>query len=268
MQISKIRNRESRGGFSLIEAMAAVTLLAFIGGSVWIIINRCMTAAADCVQQMRAFETARENMEGLLTSEAVEAKTDFGFSDKYPDIQWRTTVETVSAPIGSGMWAQAICSAEYTDAAGEVRTVELTHWLTELTKEQVDKMRAMTDQQQAELDEYIIETAQQAAAYIGVTSETIEQWVDGGMPVTAEGYYLKPWLELYFETKGQPNPMERAGVLEQHPGLKAAADGMQPGGKKGAQGGQQPAQQGNSDIPADLQKIMPPEMVELLQKGK
>ncbi len=267
MQISRIRNRGGRGGFSLIEAMAAVAVLAFIGTSVWVVINRCMTAAADCVQQMRAFEIARENMENLLASDAVEAKTDYGISEKYPDIQWRTTVETISDPVGSGMWAQAVCSAEYTNATGEVKTVELTHWLTELSKEQMNMLSALTQQQSAQLNEYIIREEQQAAAYAGVTTETIRQWVAGGMPVTAAAYYLKPWLELYLETNGQPSQQEKYNLLEQYPEL-AAVGGIQPAGQKGTQPGQQPSQQDNKNIPADLQKIMPPEMLELLQKGK
>jgi hypothetical protein len=38
------------------------------------------------------------------------------------------------------LWVRGICSAEYTDAAGEAKTIEMTHWLTSLTKEQLLEM--------------------------------------------------------------------------------------------------------------------------------
>jgi hypothetical protein len=96
-----------------------------------------MASAVDLTARMRAFEVARENMEKLLSSRSVTEMVEYGSSDKYPEIQWQTVVEVFYDPLTSRMWLQGICSADYTDAAGEVQTIELTHWLTDMTKEQL-----------------------------------------------------------------------------------------------------------------------------------
>jgi len=123
--------------FSLLEVAAALTILALVSSSVLVVINRCMVSASDLTLRMRAFEVARENMEKLLASESVSEMAEFGNSDEYPQIQWQTTVETFYEPVTARMWIQAVCSAEYTDTAGDVQAVELTHWLTDLTKKQL-----------------------------------------------------------------------------------------------------------------------------------
>ncbi len=123
--------------FSLIEAVTALAILAIITSSVLVVINRCTASAANSVLRMQAFEVARNNMEALLTADSVAEMVEYGSSDKYPAIQWRTTVESFPEPVTSRMWVQAICSAEYTDTAGEVQTIELTHWLTNLSKEEM-----------------------------------------------------------------------------------------------------------------------------------
>ncbi len=88
---------------------------------------------------MQAFEVARDNMETLLSKDSVEEVVEYGSSDKYPGIKWQTTVEMFDAPVMEEMqiWVRGICSAEYTDTAGQAQMIELTHWLTALTKEQV-----------------------------------------------------------------------------------------------------------------------------------
>jgi hypothetical protein len=65
---------------------------------------------------------------------------EYGSSDKHPEIQWKTAVEAFYEPVTEQMWVRAICSAEYADTAGDVQTIELTHWLTSLTKEQIIQM--------------------------------------------------------------------------------------------------------------------------------
>ena len=89
---------------------------------------------------MRAFEVARENMEKLLASESVAETSDYGESEKYPEIQWQTMVETFYEPLTSRIWFQAICSAQYTDTEGDEQTIELAHWLTEVSKAQLIQM--------------------------------------------------------------------------------------------------------------------------------
>ena len=137
----------AKKAFSLIETVTALTILALISSSVLVVINRCVVSAADSTQRMQAFEIARENMEKLLNADSVAEMAEYGQSDKYPGSQWQTTVEAFYEPITERMWIQAICSAEYPDSAGQVQTVELTHWLTDLSKEQ---LLQIIDQQQKE----------------------------------------------------------------------------------------------------------------------
>jgi hypothetical protein len=203
--------------------MAAAVLLAFIGASVWVVMERCMTSAADTTQRMRAFEIARENMEKLLVSDSVNEMTEFGVSETFPDIRWQTTVESFYEPIASRMWVRAVCSAEYTDTAGETNTVELTHWLTNLTTDQMQQMTARMQQQGQQLAKYIIETEDLAAQYAGVNVETIRQWVRNGMPTTAEGAYLKPWLDTYLQTDGKPTAQDKQDTITQYPELATTA---------------------------------------------
>ena len=140
-KLSAIRHTPySKSAFSLVEAVTALIILALVSSSVLVVINRCITSAAGSSLRMQAFEVARENMETLLSKDSVAEMAEYGSSDKYPEIQWQTVVETFYEPSASRMWVQAICSAEYTDMAGEVQTVELTHWLTDLTKEQLLKI--------------------------------------------------------------------------------------------------------------------------------
>jgi hypothetical protein len=203
------------------ESMAAVALLAFIGASAWVVMDRCMMSAADSTQRMRAFEVARENMEKLLGSASVMESTEYGVSEKFPDIRWQTAVETFYEPVNSHMWVQAVCSAEYSDSAGESRTVELAHWLTELTKEQVQELMRRMEIKKQMLAEQTIETEDLAAEYAGVSVEAVRQWVQNGMPVTEDGKYLKPWLDLYLETNGSPTEDQKQTVISVHPELPA-----------------------------------------------
>jgi hypothetical protein len=202
--------------------MTACVLLAFIGSSVWVVMDRCMISAADTTQRMRAFVIAQDNMEKLLIAESVEEMIEYGVSEKFPDIRWQTAVESFYEPLGSRMWVRAVCSAEYTDAAGETKTVELTHWLTDLTNEQLQQMTERTQLQRQQLARHIIETAGLAAQYAGVDVSTIRQWVRNGMPTTADGSYLKPWLDTYLRTDGKPTVQDKQDAITEYPELAAA----------------------------------------------
>jgi hypothetical protein len=128
--------------FSLVETMTALIILALISSSVLVVINRCMASAANSELRMQAFEVARDNMETLLSKDKVEEMVEYGSSVKYPEIKWQTTVELFYEPMVGQMqiWVRGLCSAEYTDIAGQAQTVELTHWLTGLTREQLIQM--------------------------------------------------------------------------------------------------------------------------------
>ncbi len=141
-----IRHARQRA-FTLVESMAAVTLLAFIGISVWVVLERCTASAADSVQRMRAFEIARENMEKILGLDSVQEMTEYGTSEKFPDIRWQTTIESFYEPATSQMWVRAVCSAEYTDTSGEPQNVELTNWLTKLSNAQMTQLTQKSELQ-------------------------------------------------------------------------------------------------------------------------
>ena len=208
-----------RKAFTLVESMASITLLAFIGVSVWVVLERCTTSAADSVQRMRAFEIARENMEKILGLDSVQEMTEYGTSEKFPDIRWQTTIESFYEPATSNMWVRAVCSAEYTNTSGESQNVELTNWLTKLSNEQMKQLEAKSALQKQQIAKHIIATEDLAAEFAGVTVETIRRWVKNGMPMTDAGEYLKPWLDLYLQTKGNPTEEDKQSTLTEYPEL-------------------------------------------------
>jgi len=196
-----------RKAFSLIETVAALAILALISTSVLVVINRCIVSAADSALRMQAFEVARENMEKLLVLGSVGEKVEYGSSEKNPDIQWQTTVESFYEPLTSRMWIKAVCSAEYTDTAGEVQTVELTHWLTNLTKKQVLKM--LEQRKKEQLANQTFGTIEEAAEHLGVDAATIQQWIDNGMRTMTDGSLPRRELVLYEKTDGNPTMADR-----------------------------------------------------------
>ena len=144
---------EQRRAFTLIEVALALTILAAITSSVLVVMNRCLEAAIDSRAKMQAFEVARENMERLLASNSVTDMTEFGVLEKNPDIKWETEVKSFYEPVTSRMWVQAVCSATYTDSNNEIQKVELTHWLTNVTKQQVKQILEQEKREQEFLEE-------------------------------------------------------------------------------------------------------------------
>jgi prepilin-type N-terminal cleavage/methylation domain-containing protein len=150
-----ISNKQSvpgnRRGFTIIEVVVSLIVVALICSSVMLVMKHLMVALGESRMRMEAFEIARENMENLLTAASVEEMDDYGVSDKNPNIEWETVVEPFSGA-GDKMWVRAICSATYPDANGQPKTVELTHWLTDvpdsvmqqIMKDQ-EKLRDMND---------------------------------------------------------------------------------------------------------------------------
>ncbi len=195
--------------FSLVEVLMAVAILALISSSVLVVIDRCVASAAQSALRMRAFEVARENMEQLLASATVKESVEYGVSEIYPDIGWQTVVETFYEPITARMWIRGVCSAQYNDPNGIEQTVELTHWLTDLTKEQLLQIESRDDQEQGDLSAELIETMEDAADYAGVDVETIEQWIQNGMLTTEDGSFIKDNLNLYKDSNGNPGEDEK-----------------------------------------------------------
>jgi len=145
-------------GFSLLEVVVALGVLAAICSSVLVVINRSIAATIDSQTKMEAFRLVRENLEKVLAADSVTLMSEMGVSDTNPDIQWQTVVETFMPPVGTKMWLQAVCSVTYTDSKGEQQTIELTHWLTELSQKdktliQKQRERELEYMQQYGLDE-------------------------------------------------------------------------------------------------------------------
>jgi hypothetical protein len=132
----------SAPAFTLVEVVTALIILALICSSVLVVVNRCTASAADSELRMRAFEVARDNMETLLSKNSVENSVEYGSSAKYPEIKWQNTVELFYEPAmeQKQIWVKAICSAEFIDASGKTQTIELTQWLTGLTRQQLIQM--------------------------------------------------------------------------------------------------------------------------------
>ena len=153
MKSARYEIRGARYAFSLVEVVTALFILAFICSTVLTIYNRCIISATDSTLKIHALEVARGNMEALLSRDSVQQMTEYGQSDKYPEIEWQTAVETFYEPLTSRMWVQAICSAQYIDSADQQQSVELTHWLTNLSKEDVLKILEQQEKEKEQLAE-------------------------------------------------------------------------------------------------------------------
>lgn len=160
--------------FSLIEVMAALMILAIISSSVVVVVNRNMKSAIDSRVKMEAFELARENMEILLASDSVSEMIESGTSEKNPAIWWQNMVESFYEPHTSRMWIRAVCSSGFTDYDGQQQTVELTHWLTDLSKQQ---MLGILKENQEQLDEEGLEDEFQTEYFFVDKDESGEGWI-------------------------------------------------------------------------------------------
>ena len=204
----------SYAAFSLIETAAALVILSLICGSIIAVFDGLAISAANSALRMQAFEVAEDNMEKLLASSSVNENIEYGYSERYPAIEWQRTVETFFEPTTNRLWTRGICTASYTDAAGKQQKVELTNWLTDLTQQQVLELMKIKEEQKAQLGaDRLLETIEAAAEYAGVDVDTIQQWVDNGMPVTEDGFFIKDYLDLYKKYDGNP-PAEQKNPLD------------------------------------------------------
>jgi prepilin-type N-terminal cleavage/methylation domain-containing protein len=141
-----------RGGFTLVEIAAALAILAGLLASVLVVMNQAVGASLEIIEQRRAFETARDNLESLLTVSAVSDQVETGYSERFPEIRWELRVEPFYEPISNRMWVRAVSTAFYRDRDDQEQAVELEHWLTGLSAEQIKQILA-----QEELEEKILE---------------------------------------------------------------------------------------------------------------
>ena len=199
-------------GFTLIEALAASSILVFIGINVWIVIDRCVNSTANTTLKMQAFEVARENMEKLLSQNVVTESAEYGISERYPQIQWEKVVENFYEPINAQMWLKAVCISKYYDMEGQEQSVELTHWLTSLTKDQLLQIMMSQDQEQDQMAAQTFDTIEDAATYADVSVETIEQWINNGLMTTDDGFFIKYNLDLFNLYNGNPSAEDKENM--------------------------------------------------------
>ena len=149
----KIKCSSARAAFTFFEVVAAIVILGLITGSVLVVLNRGIEAMIDSRLRMQAFELARWNMEELLTSNSVTDMAKFGLHEHNEDIEWETVIEAFDEPVKSKMWIRAVCSASFMDRYGERQRIEMTHWLTQVTRTQERQILSQRRRQQRLLDQ-------------------------------------------------------------------------------------------------------------------
>jgi len=139
-------------GFTVIEVATALVILAIIFTTVLTVFKDAMRAVSDDRIKMQAFELARENMERILSQTSVSEKTEYGVSEINPQLEWELRTEPFTDPSGSGTWVKAISAATYLDANDQPKTLELTCWLTKVSKEVSEQM--MKDRELLDANEF------------------------------------------------------------------------------------------------------------------
>ena len=206
-----------RQGFTLVETLVALEIMALIASSVVVVMNRCITSTTNLTLETQAFEVARQQMDQILAKASVQEMAEFGTSEQYPGIEWQTTVEIFEEPVEGATWARAVCSSTYEDVDGQPQTVELTCWLTRLTQDQLARL----EQKTPDANDQLLVGSEAAADYAGVTVETIQEWQANGLAITAEGGYIKENLDLYKRTNGQPGEQEKQQQIRSLDELRA-----------------------------------------------
>ncbi len=196
--------RPQAGGFSLLEVLTALGILALASSSVLVVIDRCITSADNSALRMEAFQVAQENLEKVLVSDSVSETVEYGASERYPDMTWQTVIEAFPEPVNGQMWIRAVCTAEYMDSTGQTQTVELVHWITELTDQQAGQLVQQEDLEQLAAEQ-LLRTVADAAGYAGVDSDVIGEWVEKGLVKTEDGAFIKYNLDLFMQSDGSPS---------------------------------------------------------------
>lgn len=216
-------------GFTLLEVICALGILSIIASSAMVIMARNRDSSYNVTMRLRALEVARENMEEMLIAETIEEQTEFGFSEKYPSIEWENTIETFFAPMEGQTWARAIAIARYEDIDDDndgdedmddlaaVKEIKLEHWLCRVTDAEMDALDQLEGTQSG-----LLESIAEAAEFAGVDEEVVKMWLENGMIQTEEGYFIEANLSLFKRTEGNPSVEELAqqavtGVFDDMP---------------------------------------------------
>jgi len=150
---SKRNNNKDPEGFSLPEVVVALVIVGLISSTILVAVNRYSELAINRQLRIEAFLLARENMEKLLASDTVEETLDYSSSDQNPDIYAKSVIETFYEIQTDRMWIRAVCSASYIDTQDQEQTIEFTHWVTDLSEEQMLKVLEAREWQKQELEE-------------------------------------------------------------------------------------------------------------------
>lgn len=167
-------NHNSIKGFTLTEVTAALVILALVTTGSLVAMNRYLNTAIDQGIKMEAFNLARENMEKVLSASKLTDYVQQGESEMNPDIRWQNSVESFYEPLTSRMWIRAVCGVSYLDSQGENQEIELTHWVTDISKKQV---LAIIDQKKRE-EEYEEELAEEGEDFEDEDQQDDEQGDD------------------------------------------------------------------------------------------
>jgi hypothetical protein len=175
--------------FTLVEVAVTIVVVGLIVGSSMTIMDRIIGAMMDMRLRADAFETARQNMELLLSKTSVSDVAEYGVSEVHPDIQWQTVIEPFYEPISNAMWVRAVCSAGYTDSKGQYQELELEHWLTNL---QANVVRQILLQQKMET-EYLdlMSGTASGQAEAAMQEATISYLTEMGLDVDAYTNFLE-----------------------------------------------------------------------------
>lgn len=195
-----------RNGFTLVEVAAAIVLLGLLIASSLTLTNRYIDTVIDMQLREQAFEIARSNMERLLSENTLPEMDEYGIDEFHPELDWETVVEPFYEPVTNRMWIRAVCAAGYTDTKGERQDVELEHWITNLTPDQVRLIRA---QQKAE-EEYM--KLMQGGELTDVQKATVAFMLQEGLDVDAYRKFLKSQLRRKMEFLSKSSMYDSAYV--------------------------------------------------------
>ena len=195
----RMRSGKARG-FTLLEIMASLLILSLVCSSAMVIMARNRHSSYNVTMRLRALEVARENMEQILVSETTEEQTEFGFSEKYPTIEWENTIETFYAPLEGQTWARARSIARYKDMEDVDQEIELEHWLCPVTEADMDVLDQLEGSESG-----LLESISEAAESVGVDEQEVLVWLENGMVQTEEGYFIEANLRLFMRTQGSPS---------------------------------------------------------------
>lgn len=139
-------------GFTIVEVAAALVLLGLLLASTLTLMNRYADTVIDMQLREQAFDIARSNMERLLSENTLSDKDEYGTDEFNPELDWEVIVEPFYEPVTNQMWIRAVCTSGFLDTQGERQNVELEHWITNLTPEQIKKIKAQQEAEQEYMD--------------------------------------------------------------------------------------------------------------------